>query len=328
MKEMGETIFPSYKVGLFLVELPCDTWQALEKDSDESIKAECTLLHEYIHYIQDTATYYGVLYRNATYMNESTGAAASEIVGANIVETEGMQSDVTVADGKLMYGNHVAGTKLMKENMAVVAQHYAFDDVCTVVIPTNNNYSAITHYIWREVPCLRYCYLLTFSLYDMALCSEHPVDALLQLIGFFQKSCISRKSRYYEEEELVGWLYDKGEEFLEASGLLDYSTIKNANKIDGDISRILDDSMATLPCECGKVENHQRKFKLFSYFKQKVRANLALRINRPTIITRTLIELKQRKDMEVFYKTFGMPYMLNIDENGEVHTNVDLFFNR
>jgi hypothetical protein len=34
MKEMGETIFPSYKVGLFLVELPCGTWQALEKDSD------------------------------------------------------------------------------------------------------------------------------------------------------------------------------------------------------------------------------------------------------------------------------------------------------
>ena len=231
-----------------------------------------------------------------------------------------------MADGKLMYGNHVAGAKLMKENMAVVAQHYAFDDVCTVVIPTNNNYSAITHYIWREVPCLRYCYLLTFSLYDMALCSEHPVDALLQLIGFFQKSCISRKSRYYEEEELVGWLYDKGEEFLEASGLLDYSTIKNANKIDGDISRILDGSMATLPCECGKVENHQRKFKLFSYFKQNVRTNLALRINRPTIITRTLIELKQRKDMKVFYKIFGMPYMLNIDEHGEVHTNVDLIF--
>ena len=133
-------------------------------------------------------------------------------------------------------------------------------------------------------------------------------------------------SRYYEEEELVGWLYDKGEEFLEASGLLDYSTIKNANKIDGDISRILDGSMATLPCECGKVENHQRKFKLFSYFKQNVRTNLALRINRPTIITRTLIELKQRKDMKVFYKIFGMPYMLNIDEHGEVHTNVDLIF--
>ena len=32
--------------------------------------------------------------------------------------------------------------------------------------------------------------------------------------------------------------------------------------------------------------------------------------------------------MEVFYKTFGMPYMLNIDENGEVHTNVDFFLNR
>ena len=155
MKEMGETIFPSYKVGLFLVELPCGTWQALEKDSDESIKAECTLLHEYIHYIQDTATYYGVLYRNATYLKESIGAAASEIVGANIVETEGIQSEVTVVDGKLLFGNLVAGTKLMKENMAVVAQHYAFDDVCTVVIPTNNNYSAITHYIWREVPCLQ-----------------------------------------------------------------------------------------------------------------------------------------------------------------------------
>ena len=309
-----------------MVELPCSTWLALQNNSEERINAECTLLHEYIHYIQDTATYYGVLYRNATYRKETIGVAAPEIAGANIVETEGMQSEVIVTDGKLMYGNFVAGSKLMKENMAVVAQHYVFDNVCAVVIPTNNNYTAITHYIWKEIPCFRYCYLLTFSLYDMALCSEHPVDALLQLIGFFQKSCISRKSRYYEEEELVGWLYDKGEEFLEASGLLDYSIIKNENKIGGDISSILDGSMATLPCECGKVENHQRKFTLFSYFKQNVRANLALRINRPTIITRTLIELKQRKDMEVFYKTFGMPYMLNIDENGEVHTNVDLFF--
>ncbi len=325
MKEMGETIFPSYKVGLFLVELPCSTWLALQNNSEERINAECTLLHEYIHYIQDTATYYGVLYRNATYRKEIIGVAAPEIVGANIIETERMQLEVTVADGKLMYGNLVAGAKLMKENMAVVAQHYAFDNVCAVVIPTNNNYTAITHYIWKEIPCLRYCYLLTFSLYDMALCSEHPVDALLQLIEFFQKSSIPRKSRYYQEEELVGWLYDKGEEFLEASGLLDYSTIKNENKIGDDISSILDGSMATLPCECGKVENNQRKFTLFSYFKQKVRVNLALRINKPTIITRTLIELKQRKDMEVFYKTFGMPYMLNIDENGEVHTNVDFF---
>ena len=322
---MGETIFPSYKVGLFLVELPCSTWLALQNNSEERINAECTLLHEYIHYIQDTATYYGVLYRNATYRKEIIGVAAPEIVGANIIETERMQSEVTVADGKLMYGNLVAGAKLLKENMAVVAQHYAFDNVCAVVIPTNNNYTAITHYIWKEIPCLRYCYLLTFSLYDMALCSEHPVDALLQLIGFFQKSSISRKSRYYQEEELVGWLYDKGEEFLEASGLLDYSIIENENKIGGDISSILDGSMATLPCECGKVENNQRKFTLFSYFKQKVRVNLTLRINKPTIITRTLIELKQRKDMEVFYKTFGMPYMLNIDENGEVHTNVDFF---
>lgn len=326
MKEMGETIFPSYKVGLFLVELPCSTWLALQNNSEERINAECTLLHEYIHYIQDTATYYGVLYRNATYRKETIGVAAPEIAGANIVETEGMQSEVIVTEGKLMYGNFVAGSKLMKENMAVVAQHYVFDNVCAVVIPTNNNYTAITHYIWKEIPCFRNCYLLTFSLYDMALCSEHPVDTLLQLIGFFQKSSIPRKSRYYQEEELVGWLYDKGEEFLEASGLLDYSIIKNENKIGGDISSILDGSMATLPCECGKVENHQRKFTLFSYFKQKVRVNLALRINKPTIITRTLIELKQRKDMEVFYKTFGMPYMLNIDENGEVHTNVDLIF--
>lgn len=309
-----------------MVELPCSTWLALQNNSEERINAECTLLHEYIHYIQDTATYYGVLYRNATYRKETIGVAAPEIAGANIVETEGMQSEVIVTDGKLMYGNFVAGSKLMKENMAVVAQHYVFDNVCAVVIPTNNNYTAITHYIWKEIPCFRYCYLLTFSLYDMALCSEHPVDTLLQLIGFFQKSSISRKSRYYQEEELVGWLYDKGEEFLEASGLLDYSIIENENKIGGDISSILDGSMATLPCECGKVENHQRKFTLFSYFKQKVRVNLALRINKPTIITRTLIELKQRKDMEVFYKTFGMPYMLNIDENGEVHTNVDLFF--
>ena len=311
-----------------MVELPCSTWLALQNNSEERINAECTLLHEYIHYIQDTATYYGVLYRNATYRKETIGVAAPEIAGANIVETEGMQSEVIVTDGKLMYGNFVAGSKLMKENMAVVAQHYVFDNVCAVVIPTNNNYTAITHYIWKEIPCFRYCYLLTFSLYDMALCSEHPVDTLLQLIGFFQKSSIPRKSRYYQEEELVGWLYDKGEEFLEASGLLDYSIIENENKIGGDISSILDGSMATLPCECGKVENHQRKFTLFSYFKQKVRVNLALRINKPTIITRTLIELKQRKDMEVFYKTFGMPYMLNIDENGEVHTNVDLFLNR
>lgn len=73
--------------------------------------------------------------------------------------------------------------------------------------------------------------------------------------------------------------------------------------------------METLPCEDGVVKDHTNKHRLFSYFKQKVMSNITLRVNRPTIIIRSLMDFKltQDKDMKVFYKRFGQPYMLSVD---------------
>lgn len=313
---------PAYNVGLFLVELPEKTWNGLDLATKEGLVAKCTLLHEYIHFIQDTATYYGMLYRNGRYNNATDGVMAPEVVGANIAETEGVNATVALEKGRMMFGDLVAGSVLLKENMAVAAQEYAFEGCGSVNIPKSDNYTAITRYVWRELPALCCRYLLTFSLYDMALCTEDPVVALLHLIDYFKTTNIDRKVRYYAEEELIGWLYDEGEACLEQKGMVDYAKIRGEVKLGNMMGRSIEDSLCTLPFEGGQVADHQQKNRLCSYFIQKSCMNLALRVNRPTVIARSLVEFKKSLDMEVLYPRFGQPYMLCIDENGNVNTNI------
>ncbi len=315
-------MFPSYKAGLFLIELPYAIWKELAQGTLGEMTAQCTLLHEYMHFLQDTATYFGLLYRKGTFLQISSGVMAPDMKGANMVDSEKVQAKVTVVNGRLMYGNLVAGSIMLKENMAVVAQHYVFDDTNARNIPTSDNYNALTYYIWQEIPALRFSYLLTFALYEMALCTEDPVGALQQLITYFKQIALDRKTRYYTEEEQIGWFYDEGEACLENAGLIDYAKIKSENKTDSTIDTLVDDSLASLPCECGKLEGHQQKYRIFSYFKQKSLSNLALRINRPTVIARSLIEYKESRDVNCLYRKFGRPYILSVDDKGIVHTNI------
>lgn len=319
-----ETKYPSYSVGLFLNELPISVWEALYNGVGEILSAKCTLLHEYIHYLQDTATYYGSLYRIGRYNQSAIGVMAADVLGATIVEVEGKQDVVSEEKGKLMFGKFTVGSLLIKENMAVTAQNYAFGDTGVSNIPTSCNYNAVSRYIWRELKPLTSCYLLTFALYEMSLTTENPSVALQELIGCLRGSDILRKVRYYTEEELVGMIYEEGETYLESKGLLDYNQIREVSALNRETFDVLEGSMETLPCEGGVVKGHTNKNRLFSYFKQKVMSNITLRVNRPTITIRSLMDIKhtQDKDMKVFYKRFGQPYMLCVDDKGVVRTNI------
>jgi len=203
-----ETKYPSYNVGFFLNELPISVWKSLYNGVGEILSAKCTLLHEYIHYLQDTATYHGSLYRIGKYNQSVTGVMAADVMGATIIDIEGKQDVVSEVKGKLMFGKFTVGSLLIKENMAVTAQNYAFGDIGVSNIPISCNYNAVTKYIWRKLKPLTSCYLLTFALYEMALTTENPSVALQELIGCLLGSDILRKVRYYTEEELVGMIYE------------------------------------------------------------------------------------------------------------------------
>ena len=244
-----ETKYPSYNVGFFLNELPISVWKSLYNGVGEILFAKCTLLHEYIHYLQDTATYHGSLYRIGKYNQSATGVMDADVMGATIVDAEGKQDVVSVVNGKLMFGGLTVGSLLIKENMAVTAQNYAFGDIGVSNVPTSDNYNAVTRYIWRELKPLTSRYLLTFALYEMALTTENPSVALQELVGCLRGAAFLRKVRYYTEEELVGMIFEEGETYLESKGLLDYDQIREVSALNRETFDVLEGSMETLPCE-------------------------------------------------------------------------------
>ena len=57
----------SYGTGEFTIHLKSSDWCAYHEPQNATINAKSSLLHEYIHYLQDTATYYGTIYRKQIY---------------------------------------------------------------------------------------------------------------------------------------------------------------------------------------------------------------------------------------------------------------------
>ena len=57
----------SYSPGAFTIELNDECYPIAHDMGFQDEKAQSGLLHEYIHYLQDTVTYYGVKYRTELY---------------------------------------------------------------------------------------------------------------------------------------------------------------------------------------------------------------------------------------------------------------------
>lgn len=162
----------------FRLELDKNNWSSsfgIREDNADTLSA---LLHEYIHYLQDTCTYYGALYRREAYdkniNREIQGATPDEVC-------EVIPEVICDSTGYVTYGHCRIGSLLIKESMATVAQRYAFQRKVNN-IQIGDDYNIATNYILGKIPCLGNHELLLFALMDILLMAEDPGRNLVILV--------------------------------------------------------------------------------------------------------------------------------------------------
>ncbi|MBQ4408424.1 MAG: hypothetical protein II852_15605 [Bacteroidales bacterium] len=271
------------------------------------------LLHEYIHYLQDTCTYFGLKLRNDIYNGRDTYnchlikgckmSCLASIEGRHphLIPTVYQQQDLTFIE----YGTAILGTESIKENMAYNAQRYLDESYNNGL----NGYGVISKYIEKECPFLEGNYLVQFGLEDISLMSDNPSVAMVKLVEF----CKNNQSVLptISNKQDIKDLYDKLEQVLWSEGLLKYDGIEDC--ING-VREKLKNILKPEKCNVDEIINGIELF---------CKNNYEGRLKNHSIVTEQLFEYKthsvnhnsDENDREtdvfgdVFFSVFGYPIM-------------------
>lgn len=299
----------SYRSGAFLLNI--------EEKCVESYFS--TLLHEYIHFLQETCTYNGILYRKALYDNTSI-VNKTIINGCNIdclTSIAGRHSNLIPQIAKLEgltiieYGTSILGAKAIKENMAYLAQKYLLNSYDGKGYPKETlklykkrtGYNAISLFIESECAFLKDDYLSQFILDDISLMSENPAVTLINLLNIIQQNPNPLNNK--NDREKAKYLYKEhfGYSIQQSKVDCQYGIKKYISSILPKEQSTNIDKIATKIC--GICEENYKK-----------------RMSRPSIIAEKLIEYKEKSQnylsqendneefkifTEIFFQSFGMP---------------------
>ena len=138
MLEMKEN---SYSPGAFTIELNDECYPIAHDMGFQDEKAQSGLLHEYIHYLQDTVTYYGAKYRTELYSKNvnMTVAGGNGNSLLSLPELAGMKTITIDDNGRPTFEGDLIGATAIKENMARQAEFYVYG------IPEFNNSTAVIY---------------------------------------------------------------------------------------------------------------------------------------------------------------------------------------
>lgn len=97
-----------YRNGMFLIEL---------RNIDSVLSFYSALLHEYVHYMQDTCTYFGIKQRFNYYHCDNQ---LEMIEGCDIYKMNNpyFEPEIKIFNDKILLGKSFLGYKAIKENMA------------------------------------------------------------------------------------------------------------------------------------------------------------------------------------------------------------------
>lgn len=306
----------------FRLELDKNNWSSsfgIRKDNADTLSA---LLHEYIHYLQDTCTYYGSIYRREAYDDginrDIKGATPDELFDV-------IPKAICDSTGCVTYGPCRVGSLLIKESMATVAQRYVFHgDVNNIQI--GDDYNIATNYILGKVPCLRNHELLLFALMDILLMTEDPGRNLVILVSGLREHDIEALLRQGSDEDLLADWYDLCENQI-LVGLTCYEKVlnlelegdywaKNTIKWTGGIlvypNTYLSDNEELL------IEVDE---KLRSYYCNNMNKQ---RMGDHAIVSRVLAAFARGHCMNDFYNMFGFPIIVCPEDSS---SNIEMFLN-
>lgn len=274
------------------------------------------LLHEYIHFLQDTCTYFGVKLREDLYNNKEE-VNTHLIQGCDIKclgSFYGINSKEKylpkIAKGNgveiIRLGTSILGAKAIKENMAYVAQKYLYEDYNK----HNSEYAFISNFVEIECPFLKNNNLIQFALDDISLMTENPGKALIKMIEVFKvKKDEVVKLCYVDKIKLF---YDYCETILETNKLSQYNGIIDAvGGVEGHL-------YSYLPKEESNIDDIVHCIVFFC------KNNYQQRLKKHSILSETLIDYKNKSInhltnsneesiifQKIFFESFGYPVINN-----------------
>lgn len=311
----------SYNPDHFLIELT--DGKGYTDHINASIDAKSAYLHEYIHYLQDTATYYGAMLRSECIL----GNTNKDVIGASVNELflPLCFGKLYIEDDRVYFEDTEKlqlGSLALKESMAQEAQRYVFGEKsvssCSTVL-----YRGIKTIIDRALPSVSNFPLLRFVIEECCLMTTNPVSSLLTLITKLQNNDIAEILSENAEEPSAEMLHQKCETILENNSLLSYNTISAFDNAEislqrNTLSKVASVLFTSQQDMVANFDRHQKAYKHIETFRQD---NLSKRIDDHFVIVRTLILYKQTLDITTWHSEFGFPMVRYVNNAGITEIN-------
>lgn len=317
----------SYNPDHFVIEL--SDGKGYTDHINASVDAKSAYFHEYMHYPQDTATYYGAMLRSERVLGKVNkdviGASADELFlplcfGRLYVEDDRVYFEETE---KLQLGSLA-----LKESMAQEAQRYLFGEQsvrsCSTVL-----YRGIKTVIDCALPSISNFPLLRFVIEEYCLMTMNPVSSLLTLITKLQDNDITVLLSENSEVASAEKLHHKCETILENNFLLSYKAIYAFDNAEislqrNTLSKVASVLFTSQQDMVANLDRYQKAYKHIETFRQD---NLSKRIDDHFVIVRTLIQYKQTHDITTWHSEFGFPMVKFVNNAGNIEINEIDFLN-
>lgn len=317
----------SYNPDHFLIELA--EGDGYYDHTNASNKSMSAYLHEYMHYVQDTATYYGCQLRT----ERMSGNNNLDVIGAgaNDLFLPLCFGVLNIENDKLYFEEEkksLLGSLALKECMAQEAERYVFGEKsvqnCTAVM-----YRGIMTVIIRVLPSLTKTSLLRFVVEECCLMTTNPVGALIKLISTLYNTEIDNRLTNESEEELAKWLHEECESILARANLLSYGVMKSFDNVQISMQRNTMSKVASVMFSSQQEmnSNPERLQCAYNHIETFRQDNLNKRLDNHFIIIQSLIQYKQKLDINVWHKEFGFPIVRFKDATGKMKNNETDFSN-
>lgn len=318
----------SYSTGEFTIHLKSKDWTAYKDSQAATRNSLSAFLHEYMHYLQDTATYYGTIYRKQIYDNNID----MDVRGGNGNDLFDIlcMGNLDVSEKRPTFDNGInvipLGSLALKESMAQEAQRIVYGEN-TTASSQSVYYRGITKIIDTYLPYANEVTYLRFCIEDSCLMTDDPAQSLLQLLDTLASQDIISMIDGQEDEEAIETLYNHVENSLNDLGLLKYDAIDNLG-IDTD-----EFSHSNMECMSRGLfdteESFIAEYDLFLDIATKINqqriANLCNRESNHSIIAQTLLKLKETNDFPAVFDVFGMPMINSTNNKGDFISNKNDF---
>lgn len=313
---------PNYYENLgFRLELESKNWSQSFGIQEENTDVLSALLHEYIHYLQDTCTYYGALYRRESY----EGTVNKFIKGSSPDDIlREIPNRIVDSTGYVTYGTCRVGSLLIKESMATMAQRYAFRESAGN-IQKCVDYNIASNYIEDNIPCLRSHKLLLFATMDILLMTEDPGRNLVILTSELKLRHIENLLQKDCDEKLLPDWYDLCENQILA-GIVCYEKVKNLD-LEGEYwTRKTIEGTGGIQISGDMILANNQD--LFCKVVERLRENYAYNIQKRrmgdhAIVPMILAAFARGFCMNDFYNVFGFPIIVCSDET--IAPNISMF---